>query len=336
MSVEVVGSYPPLVRVPSGSYSLDHAVGNPYTAEWGIPLRSAYEIFGPPESGKTSLSYYLAGVPRPEGIVLMVTLEQADKEYIKGCVESTGFHGTVEISEIEDAKGNWLGHAKMITNTVNRFGRDENVVAMILDAVAAIVPAARDDDDSVIGTGFMTDRARFMGDLTSRVEAKLMNRRTPALFIALNHVSQSLDPFNKGPVTPGGVGLKFHSAVRLSLVRKEIFPKPGDTDESRTLKGFVAEGRVEKNRFGGSGRKFRIYIVPGRGVHTGMGAMFDCIHLKLGSRTDTGTIKLDGASMGRVGTFARYAFEGKDEKFTPFHEALFNFHPELEEEAVDG
>lgn len=331
MSVEVIGSYPPLIRVPTGSYSLDRACGNPYTAEWGFPLRSTSEIYGPPESGKTSLSYHLASIVRPSGVIMMCALEQADREYMQACVERTGFTGQIDIPSAQGKKGEWLGHARMLTNAVNRFGRDEEVVAMVLDAVAAVVPPARDDDDSVIGTGFQTDRAKFMGDLTSRMETKLMNRQTPGVFIALNHVSQSLDPYNKGNVTPGGVGLKFHSAIRLHLSRKEIFPKPGDTEDSRTLKGFVAEGRVEKNRFGGSGRKFRIYVVPGRGIHLGMGAMFDCIIAKLGQRTEQGTIKLDGASMGRIGTFVKYAFEGKDDKFTPFFEALYNYHPELEE-----
>jgi hypothetical protein len=89
---------------------------------------------------------------------------------------------------------------------------------------------------------------------------------------------------------------------------------------------------VDKNRFGGSGRKFRIYIVPGVGVHLGMGALFDCISLKLGQRTENGTIKLDGASMGRIGTFVKYAYEGKEDKFTPFFEALSSYHPALDEE----
>ncbi len=103
------------------------------------------------------------------------------------------------------------------------------------------------------------------------------------------------------------------------------------------MKGFVSEGTVEKNRFGGRGRKFRLYLVPGRGIHLGMGAMFDCIGLKMVARTETGTIKIDGVSAGRIGSFVNAAYEQHNEKFAPFFELLDGYHPELAEvEDADG
>jgi len=331
MTVDVIGDYPSLERVSSRIYSLDRAVGNPYSLDWGIPLRSSYEIYGPPESGKSSLSLHLCSVIRPTGIILVAGLEQGDKEYMRGVAQAAGFEGTIEILS-NTKKKKLISHSVMLTDAVIRLGTDEDVVAMVLDSVAAVMPPAR--DDNLIGEGYMTDRARFMNDMTSRVEQKLLNRKTPAVFISVNHVGQSLDPRNRASITPGGKGLKFHSAVRINLWRKEVFPTPGQTEESRTLKGFIAEGTLEKNRFGGRGRRFRVYIVPGRGVHVGMSAMFDAIlSTKQAERNTTGQISLMGEKMGRIGTFVNAAFKGDDEKFTPFLEAIESYVPEL---AGDG
>jgi hypothetical protein len=183
----------------------------------------------------------------------------------------------------------------------------------------------------------MGDRARFLKDLTARAEGKLVNRDSPAIMIGINHQTTSLDPRNRGHITPGGTGFKFHSAVRISLWRKEIFPKPGDTDASRTMKLLIAEGTVEKPRFGGPGRKFSVCIVPGRGIHVGMSAMFDCIHYKLGSRTDAGMIRLGTETFGRIGKMVDAAFEGDDKVFQPFVDALAAWELEnLLEDEADG
>ena len=330
MPIQIVGSYPTLQRMRTGSYSLDRACGNVYTNEWGMPLRSLYELYGPPESGKTTLGQHIGAMINPKSTILMAALEQVDQNYMIGVMAAAGFEGKVEFPEFQTDKGKWLGHAQMLTNVVNRLGRDEDVSCLILDSVAAIVPPAR--EDGVIGEGFMADRAKFMKDLTSRVEAKLMNRATPAVFIAINHVTDSLDPRNRGSVTPGGTGMKFHGAIRINLWRKEIFPKVDNTkEETRLMRGFISEGTVEKNRFGGRGRKFRLYLVPGRGLHMGMGAMFDCINLKLAERTETGTIKIDKVSAGRIGAFVTAAYERHEEKFAPFFELLDGYHPDLAE-----
>jgi RecA/RadA recombinase len=333
MTLEIIGNYPPVVRANTKLWSFDRAIGNPFTAEWGVPLRSLIEIFGPPESGKTSLGYTVAAAARDKGHILLASIEFTDKKYLENVMRRSGFQGTVEFLDFHDEKGKWLGHAKLLTDAVNRLGREEDIVALILDSVASIVPPAR--EDSIIGEGFMADRAKFMKDMCSRVEAKLMNRETPATFIALNHVTQSLDPANRGHITPGGTGLKFHGVVRVYMFRKEVFPTPKDTDKSRLLKGFVAEGHVEKLRFGGRGRRFRVYIVPGVGVHKGMTAMFDCIAMKLGERNQSGTISLGGSALGRIGSFVEAAYTGKEEKFEPFLEELADYNPDMNEGESD-
>jgi len=328
--VTLIGDYPQLLRVATGIYSVDRAVGNPYTKEWGWPLRTLAEIYGPPESGKTTIGLHMMGRIRPDSKILLACLEGIDRNYVHNVAVNSGFTGEIEFIPYQDKKGEWMGHAQMLTDAVNRLGREMNVSGFLLDSIAAVLPPARDDTQGggVIGEGYMMDRAKFMKDMSARIEAKLLNRRTPAVFIGLNHVSESTDP-RKGSQTPGGTGPKFHAAIRINLWRKEVFPPRDNQDPDWVMKGFVAEGTVEKNRFGGKGRKFRLYIVPGRGVHLGMSAMFDACVAGLAERTKTGYIKIGNVSHGRIGSFVRDAWEGKDESFEPFLETLQAYEPVL-------
>jgi RecA/RadA recombinase len=326
--VTLTGDYPQLERIRTGIYSLDHAVGNPYTKEWGWPLRTLAEMYGPPETGKTTIGLHIMGRINPKGKILLACLEGIDKNYVANALTNSGFTGEVEFIPYQDKKGDPLGHARMLTAGVNRLGRELNVSGFLLDSIAAVLPPARDDDDSIIGEGFMMDRAKFMKDMEARIESKLLNRKTPAMFIGLNHVSESTDP-RKGSQTPGGTGPKFHSAIRINLWKKEVFPPRDNLDPEWVMKGFVTEGTVEKNRFGGKGRKFRLYIVPGRGVHIGMSALFDACVMGLAERTKTGYIKVGDVSYGRIGTFVKDAWEGKDESFTPFLEIMETHEPVL-------
>jgi RecA/RadA recombinase len=150
-----------------------------------------------------------------------------------------------------------------------------------------------------------------------------MNRETPCVFFAVNHVGQSLDMFNKSAVTPGGTGLKFHGTVRIHLRRKESWNDP----DTNLLKGFISEGSVEKLRFGGRGRKFKVYIVPSLGVHLGMTAMWDCIYAGIAKRTKAGIIELDGKKVDRIGKLVDAAYFG-DDAFQPFRDALATYDGE--------
>ena len=143
---EMIGSYPMLERLQTGWWSFDRAVGNPQSCEYGLSLRSIVELYGPPESGKSTTAYALSTKLKSGGTILLASLEMADRKYIEQVFRSQKYIGKLEFPEFKDDKGKWVGHSKMLTDAVNRLGSDENVTALILDSIAAIVPPAREDN----------------------------------------------------------------------------------------------------------------------------------------------------------------------------------------------
>jgi hypothetical protein len=124
----------------------------------------------------------------------------------------------------------------------------------------------------------------------------------------INHVHPNLGGF--GTNTPGGETMKYLSAIRIRVKRKEGFK-----DES-----YVIEGKVYKNRFGYRDRVFYIVMLSGKGIHLGLSAMYDCFLLKLAERGKT--VKINGESMGFLKSFFDNAHAGNDTVFEPFLELL--------------
>jgi hypothetical protein len=106
-----------------------------------------------------------------------------------------------------------------------------------------------------------------------------------------------------------------------------------DDPENRPL-GFLVGGQVEKLRFGGKGRMFQFYIVPGFGVHPGVTAMFDAFAYGFAERGSR--VKMNDKSFGYLKSdLLTYAAEGKSRKFTPFVDALRGYADDIEKGNVD-
>lgn len=319
---EVIGDYPEIERVSTGMFGLDRALGDPHRSEWGMPLRCVYEEYGRWESGKSTLAYYLAGRVREKGLVDVIPFERADKKYIQSAFDQAGFKGQVLLEPMmeeksEKGKRRFLPHGKVMKNAVTRL-LDENVNALVLDSMGSIISEAIVEGD--VGEAFMGQRAKMIADFARRLEPVLMNRISPALAIGINHVGPVIG--GRGHDTSGGVVFKFVAAVRIMLYWKEGFED----------QGFLAEGSVEKNRFGGKGRQFLTYFMPGIGVHPDLTAMFDCLSLKVAERNKQGMIKVGGSTVARIGALLDAGEKGNSAKFKPFYEALENYKLQQVEE----
>jgi hypothetical protein len=101
-----------------------------------------------------------------------------------------------------------------------------------------------------------------------------------------------------------------------------------DTANPEHIIGYCAKGKTEKMRFGGKGREFQYYIVPGFGVHAGATALFDCVELGLVDRGNT--LKVDGKSLGYLKKdYLDHANSGKSRKFDVFFELLENYEKNM-------
>lgn len=315
--INIIGSYPFIVRKRSGLFSLDLALSS--RGELGLPMRGIYEVYGYPNSGKSTLSYYLAGKLSPQKEITICDLEMLDANYVKKALALAGFSGDVKMIDITDPKGKPLTHEKMLMNMVDNLETTSG--AVIMDAVGAIQPIAEAAGD--FGEAFMGKRAKLVAQMSRALSNALRVKREDAIAFVINHQHSIIG--GRGHTTAGGETLKYMATVRMMIWTEEILK-----DDNDNIYGFLAAGNIEKLRYGGRGRSFNYYTVPGLGVHPEASAMFDCFSLGLATRE--GTVKMDGKSLGYLKKdLLAYASTGKSRKFEPFVERLIEYEKEIKE-----
>ena len=340
--VTVTGRYPTLTRVKTGLFSLDYALSK--DGNLGIPLRVISELYGYTNVGKSTLAYYIAGKVASEmgGSITDADLEMNDVAYIPYAVGMGGYKGKVRMIDITDDKGRIMTHEDILMVMAKDLYK-ESVAAVIWDSVGATQSMAQQavltDPKATFGEAFMGKRAKLVGDVVSALRTGLISKELPSIAIAINHVHQVIG--GRGHITPGGERLKYLAGVRIMMWSAEAFYQDDDDPTSPAL-GFRVSGQVEKLRFGGRGRKFQFYIVPGFGVHSGVTAMFDAFDLtaKLKkakidvpymSAERGARVKLDGKNLGFLKRdLLEYAAEGKRRKFYPFEEIMAHFSSDIE------
>lgn len=347
--VTVSGRYPTLARVKSGLFSLDYALS--HEGNLGIPLRVIMELYGYTNVGKTTLADYLAGRIASEqgGSITIADLEMNDVAYIPYAVSAGGYKGNVRMVDVTDDKGKIKTHEDILMVMAKDLLK-ESVSATIWDSVGATQSMAQQsvltDPKATFGEAFMGKRAKLVGDVASALRTALIAKETPSIAIAINHVHQVLG--GRGHITPGGERLKYLAGTRIMMWSTEAFYENDDDPTSPAL-GFRVSGQIEKLRFGGRGRKFQFYIVPGYGVHAGVTSMFDAFDLtaRLDALKRKGKIredvapymtaergarvKLDDKNLGFLKKdLLEYAATGKRRKFYPFQDVMSRFVEDIE------
>lgn len=326
MTVEVLGTYPTIKRKRTGLFSLDMALRN--RSDVGVPLRTVLELYGYTNVGKSTLSYYLAGKMTGEGNVSICDLEMCDRDYVKGCMEIVGLNGAVNIMASTDEKGTPLSHEYLLLENARHLYNEE-YGASILDSVGHVTPNVEQDvvlnlKEKELGQAFMGKRAKLVSQYARALQAALRNKQRPSLAIVINHVHSVLGGF--GHVTAGGENLKFTAASRIMLWPQETYWADEKTKQDPI--GFRVSGQVEKLRYGGRGRKFSFYIVPGYGVHEGASALFDC--LDYGWAESKSVVKIGESKFGYLrADLLMAAASGNTRKFNAFQEEIANREDEL-------
>ena len=305
--IEVEGQTYTIERTSSGLYSLDKILGG------GMPLRVAYELYGNPFVGKTTLALYLAGKVKPSGKIGVVDLEMAlEHNYLASAVAQSGFDGKVKVVDFYVTKAGekkLRPHEEMIGDAAKSL-LDPEMNAIIIDSIGMFTPIAEQEGD--IGEAFMGQRARDMAQFTRKVMPYLRIADGAKAAFIVNHVHDELG--GRGRVTPGGVVFKYGAAVRLMMYR-------GDADFPGGC--FRALLVVDKLRYGGVIRdenKAFAFVVPGVGISPGMSALLDCVDLGIAERG--AYVKLRGKSVGRLKKLVEAAQERDETALAPFAEEL--------------
>lgn len=158
---------PPIESIPSGSISLDIALGI-----GGIPRGRIVEIFGPESSGKTTVALHaVASAQKNGGIAAFIDAEHAlDPDYAKKIGVNTD---DLLLSQPDTGE-----QALEITDMLIRSGA---VSVLVVDSVAALVPRAEIEGE--MGDSHVGLQARLMSQALRKIAGALHQTGTTAIFI---------------------------------------------------------------------------------------------------------------------------------------------------------
>lgn len=300
--ISFIGKVLPVKRVETGIWSLDRAFSG-YLGELGVPVTSM-ELYGPTTAGKSSFAYSVSAIVAStlDKKIALCDLEGFNPVTFSDILRGAGYSGSVYVAngEPDIAIDQWIEYLKQ-----------EDVVAGILDSVAAISPIG--ELNSSVGEANMGRRAK----LVTVEQRKLVNLQRTDYKLAI-HINHELPQMGGSFVyndTPGGKGIHYLSAVRIRMRSKKLF-----SDGS-----FVIEGRVTKNRWGFKGRLFWTFFLMGHGLHPGMSAIWECLENKILYTPKSAKApkwKSTGEDVPTMMAAAKLAREGNTEVFQPYIDAL--------------
>jgi len=256
--------------IPTGSLALDNALG-----VGGVVLGRAYEFFGIPSSGKSTLAYSVLINATKKGYkCLYIDAEHAfDKDlFIKmggnadKVIVVRGYTGEEQLD---------IADSLISTGAID---------ICVFDSVAALVPTAEAEQDSY-GDQSMGLHARLMSKMARGLIP--LGGRTNTALIFINQLRSSIGNYS-GPVTTGGNAIPYFCSVRISVSGSAEF-KSSRIENPKTglVVGHKVNFRVVKNKMAPPFREASANLIYGVG--------FDVDSELIDLALDTGLIDQAGA-----------------------------------------
>jgi len=220
------GAVHDVLAVSTGAFTLDKALGI-----GGLPRGRITEIYGPEQSGKTTLCLHVAKSCQANGgnVAFIDAEHRLDKAY----AERIG----VDINKLAFHQPNCGEEGLDVAHALISGGGCDVV---IIDSVAALVPKAEIDGE--FGSACVGLHARMMSQAMRKLTGAI--NRTNTLCIFTNQIREKVGVMYGSPeTTPGGRALKFYASVRINMRKIAILE-----DKDKRPCGSRSKAKIVKNK----------------------------------------------------------------------------------------
>ena len=189
--------------IPSGSLTLDHALGI-----GGYPRGRIVEIYGPESSGKTTLAIH--AIAEAQKLGEMCAMIDAEHAFDRTYAAALG----VDMSKLYVSQPSCGEEALEIAETLISSG---SMAVVVIDSVAALTPKA--EIEGTMGDNKIGLQARLMSQALRKITSIVSKTNTCVIFI--NQLREKIGVlFGNPETTTGGNALKFYASMRLMFVEQ--------------------------------------------------------------------------------------------------------------------